>query len=95
MRTVHRYSIRPYGEQTVTMPAGAVVVHVGVKPGYGLSLWAEVDTKQPEVTYAITVHQTGLEVAAGLAHLGTFALHDEDYIGHVYGPPELLKRGRP
>ena len=72
MKTIHKFPLKPTGQQTVKMPNNAIIRHVGEQDG-NLFLWAQVvDRNEPE-DRLIEVYGTGHEVNE----------YDLDFIGTV------------
>ena len=72
MKVVYKYGLRP-GLQTLELPLGARILHVGDQYGSGM-LWALVDPEQhvlePRTLYVVG---TGMHFDHHIsAHLGTF-----------------------
>ncbi len=84
MITVHKYKLAQEAKQTVCMPAGAVMLHVGTKHGE-VYLWAKIDTNNPTGAYIIKIHGTGRPIALGDwgEYIGTVVLSHNGEVLHV------------
>lgn len=82
MKTIWKWSIDRVVE-TIPMPRGADVVHVGHDPAGILCIWAEVDSDAPLEDRVFEVFGTGHDLPAESAtHLSTWV--DGDLVLHLY-----------
>lgn len=86
-RAIWRYPLSAFGRNLsqvdITMPKGAVVLHVGLQLDI-VTLWAEVDPGAPAEARSFEIHGTGWEFQAeGRKHLGTVITADQ-FVWHVY-----------
>lgn len=91
---VFKYPLLIEGYQTVEMPAGAVVLHVGVERGVPCA-WALVDPEREPVTRVFRTVGTGHELNIpederehehlAHEHLGTYEIGEGAFVGHVFG----------
>lgn len=73
MKTVYKYTLRP-GLNTITMPASAQIISVGVDGDDQFCCWALLDPEDPDrVVKNVAVHGTGwhFELPAIKCFLGT------------------------
>lgn len=94
--TVYRYPVELVDEQTITMPAGAEILHVarrenhhsllGVGSPDAVDLWALVDPDQPPEARRIQVVGTGhaLGDTDDLTHLGSVQISGGALVFHVF-----------
>lgn len=90
MKTVYKYPVIRLGEPcTVSIPYGALLVHVGLDPSEALCVWMEVDTEElRHVSWSFRVVMTGGTVPPDTHHLGT--VRDGEYMLHVYVSHKIL-----
>uniref|UniRef100_A0AAU6W0F6 DUF7352 domain-containing protein n=1 Tax=Pseudomonas phage Nican01 TaxID=3138540 RepID=A0AAU6W0F6_9CAUD len=88
MITVHKYPVQMLEDFSVRMPFGAEVIHVAMQHGQPF-MWARVDTDQHEVSYDFGVFGTGHKMTgfpvAEAPHLGSFMMHNENLVFHLFG----------
>lgn len=76
---------------TMAMPVGAVILTVQVQHGRPV-LWAIVDREAPFEARHFLIVGTGRNMPGWderpFEYVGTFQMHDGDFVGHVF---ELLK----
>lgn len=85
MRTVHKFPLTVNGRQTIVMPEGAEVSHVGLQ-GSTVCLWALVDTEKDYKPRTFTILGTGqpLDVPGGdVKPVGSFMVADGEFVFHV------------
>lgn len=77
-------------EETIEMPKGARIIHVGFQRGT-LYVWALVDSTAPKETRNFLIYSTGdvFPIKEGisaemLSHLGTFLLDEDKIVVHVF-----------
>lgn len=58
MRTIWKYSLQ-VGENTVTAPTGAALLHFDHQPGQGLMLWFAVDPAEADKTSDLRFNVVG------------------------------------
>ena len=80
MKTVYKYSLR--SRASVELPAGAVVLHVGLDPQGQGAFWAFVDTDNDTETRRFVVTGTGHPVPDGLEFLGTYV--EGPFVWHAW-----------
>lgn len=86
MKKIYKYPIEIVDEQTLDLPTGADVVHVGHDPGGTPCLWAIIDTDAPVVSVKILVKGTGHPLPAGeIDHLGSFL--SGPFVWHLFRAP--------
>ena len=86
MQAVYKYPIETTDYQWVPMPNGAEILCVQVQRGQPC-LWAKVETADwvPVVKRAIIVVGTGHKFeGVGYKYIGSYKLHDGDFVGHVF-----------
>lgn len=84
MRTVWKFPIE-LGDQLVSLPARAEILHVGLDPQEALCLWARVDTEAPKVERTLYVTGTGTELPDGdNRYIGTIVLGP--FVWHFWEP---------
>lgn len=89
MKTVYKYRISRYGDETlVSLPKGAKVLHAALQrdPWSDIHavIWAEVDTDVEENEGRFFVmHGTGHELEGDLSHIST-CLADDGYVWHFF-----------
>jgi hypothetical protein len=84
-RSVWKFAIPDAGEFELEMPSLARVIHVDVRHGRPC-LWALVEPGHVRTMRTFYLRGTGHAVEAGLVHLGSFVLHDGDFVGHLFEP---------
>lgn len=91
MKTIFKYPLDVVGEQTITVPSGAVPLAVQAQDG-SLCLWAMVETMQPtmERRRVVRIFGTGHPVPPNHgAYVGTVQMMDGAFVWHVFlGPQE-------
>lgn len=82
-RAIFKYPLDVTDEQTVNLPFGAKVVHVGMQNDK-MYLWAEVDPKSKDDTpVTFRIFGTGHPMPeANIQHVGT--VFDGPFVWHVY-----------
>lgn len=70
--TIYKYPLHVREEQLLTIPEGAVAVHVGAQ-GRELCVWALVDRSARPVQAKVRIYGTGFAINGDLeqVHLGT------------------------
>lgn len=83
MKKVFKYELRGPVD-TVEMPSGADVVHVGLK-GDKVCLWAVVDPDAPVVRRRFEGFTTGMTIEnpGALTHLATL-VHEDGHVDHIF-----------
>lgn len=85
--TVHRYPLEVVDVQTITMPAGAEILHVARREGTAddVELWAKVDTDQPPADRRFRVAGTGHPLdGTDLTYLDSVQLAHGQVVFHVF-----------
>ena len=85
MKTTYKYPLQITDQQTVTMPAGAQILHVGLGPHGDVCLWALVDSGKPTELRHIVVTGTGHPVPDGVTYLGSVT--SGIFVWHVWEAP--------
>jgi hypothetical protein len=85
MKTIHKYPLEVKGQQTVEMPYGAQILHVGVQRNQ-ICIWAILESVKPMmVTRSFVIHGTGHPVDdTGLEHIGTVLMDDGALVWHIF-----------
>lgn len=84
MTTIYKYPLEITGEQTLALPTGAKIIHVGHDPKNDLCIWAEVQVGQ-HVTEDVRIHIFGTghpKLPVCERHLGSVVAGP--YVLHVY-----------
>jgi hypothetical protein len=87
MITIHKFTLTIEDEQTLMLPVGHVVRHIGLDPQGSPSVWIELDTNAPKIEYTASVRGTGQPVPkAGVYSLPCFAgtLVHGAFVWHVW-----------
>lgn len=83
MITIHKFPIEiKRGVQTIAMPDGARIIHVGLDPIGTPCLWARVNTAHPMTLVEVILVGTGWEMNAHGEHLGSFV--QGGFVWHVF-----------
>jgi hypothetical protein len=88
MKIIYKYKLPIEGNQTIDMPEGAVILHVG-EQDRELCLWALVDIKAKLVPTNFQIYGTGHPVqqnADFLYYLGTIQM-SYGLVWHVFNAP--------
>jgi hypothetical protein len=88
MKTVHKFRLTETGRNTVVLPIGAKVLHVGMQAGVPC-IWAYVDTTQPLEERSVYVFGTGWEMS-DVPEMPTYhgtAHTDDSLVWHVFELP--------
>ena len=101
MQTVWRFPLKFQDSQTISMPAGAKLLHVKFRNGQ-VEIWALVDTTAPYVKRLIAIRGTGqpfeYDKKPGTLlypkHVGTVFTENDELVFHVFdlGTEEGLGR---
>lgn len=78
MNVVWKFPLEMLVDQTVDMPAGAVLLHAAVQRprAWNLVVWALVDPDAPTVARRVSVVGTGVPTTVGGVHVSTFTVGD-------------------
>ena len=88
MKTIYKYSLSIVEEQTLTVPASFVPLHVGLDPQDHPCLWGAVDTASPKQTIKVFIVGTGNPLPEGVNldsstyHVGSFV--QGPFMWHVF-----------
>jgi hypothetical protein len=83
MKTIRKYQIKITGEQEITMPFGAEVIHAGLDPQGTPCLWAKVESGNSPEPVSVLMVGTGNQMPYEAdRHLGSFT--QGDYVWHVF-----------
>jgi hypothetical protein len=78
MITIHKYQLETVGEQTIDLPSGAVILHVGLDCDKTLCFWAMVDNKETVMVrtpfYIIGTGHPWPTVDEGVHHIGSVVI---------------------
>jgi hypothetical protein len=88
MKSIYKYTLGPAGRQTIDIPTGFKVRHVGPQrvtsaTMEGIQLWAEVDPNAPTVAATFEMAGTGHPVPVTGIYCGTAVMGD-GFIWHIY-----------
>lgn len=85
MTTIWKFPIRVADEQSVRMPEGAKILHVGVQ-NETPCLWAMVESTAPQESRIIAMRGTGHPASGleGAAFLGTIFMYGGQLVFHVF-----------
>lgn len=88
MKRIFKWTLVVTDRQTIDMPAGFKVRHVGPQrptssTADGVQLWAEVDDNAPTVAATFEMYGTGHALQNTGIYCGTAAMAD-GYVWHVY-----------
>lgn len=85
MKTIYKYPLQLTNLQTVMLPTGAQVLHVGMQDDT-INLWALVDTFNPLEAQEVWMVGTGRAMPfSPVGYLGT--VFDDGYVWHVFLQP--------
>jgi len=89
MKTIHKYRLSIADHQTIQIPYGSEVVHIGLDTSGTPCVWARVETEEPMAERQFWIVGTGQpqpEFPANTCtdYLGTFV--QDQFVWHVYGP---------
>lgn len=90
---VYKYDLPVVDRQTLRLPRGFTLLHVGEQGGQ-LKLWALVDPEKPPESVDICIAGTGHDWPAGFRHLGTVEV-SYGLVWHVGVEPRKVYRGTP
>lgn len=81
-----KYTLTTKPEQTLRMPEGATILHTAVQRG-APCIWARAQTgaQLKPRRFALTV--TGKDYDQGGRYVGTFLLHEGDFVAHLFELP--------
>lgn len=84
-KRIYKYPLILMGRQTIELPHGARVLHVGVQRGV-LNLWVEIDTSAVHADKrTFYVYGTGHDIAHDVGlYIGTVLTEDQQYVWHVF-----------
>lgn len=82
MRTVYKYPITVTDQQTIMLPSGYKIVHVGRDAYQRPAIWAEVSTDEPEFPVIVNLIGTGRQIPGGTIYRGSF--NERIFVWHVY-----------
>lgn len=86
-QTIYKYPLRLTDVQTINLPIGGRILHVGMQHGV-ITLWAIVDGEKPRVDREIYIFGTGHPIrgAKHLNYLGTVNAPEDgtEFIWHVF-----------
>lgn len=94
LNTIWKFPLRLAEKQTVSMPADAVLLHLGFDGNVArpvMCMWAAVDADAPKVDVEIIIVGTGHP----LPHVGTFlgTVIDGSFVWHLFtGPAHTMQR---
>lgn len=80
---IYKYPLAVVEDQNILMPAGAKVLHVAEQHGV-LTLWARVNTDNPDEFHTILIRGTGDVYPTYAHHLGTVLLNDGYLVLHIF-----------
>ena len=84
METVYKYDLEIVYEQTVQMPAGAVVLTVQMQHDRP-RIWVRCDPSKPTVDRKFYTHGTGHRIMDVTAqYVGTYQTHNGALVLHVF-----------
>ena len=90
--SVWKYEIEVDETFTREMPEHARVLHVGVQAGTPC-MWVQVAPGNKIETRTFHCHGTGHSIPLGRVHLGSFMLLDGAFVGHLFEPDAIARRG--
>ena len=83
-KVIWKYPLKIAAAQTVMMPAGAVLLSVGLQ-NQSPQLWAEVDPVQPPTPRPVLMAGTGHALPGSrMRLLGRLDVNEGEFIFHVY-----------
>lgn len=82
MRTVYKYTLAVVREQTVFMPHGAFIRRTAWQSA-GPTIWAEVDTDQPDEERMILIIGTG-EKFPDVSKIYLDTVFEDPFVWHIY-----------
>lgn len=87
MKVIYKYILKPESKQILRLPKGAIVLHVDIQYIDQLTIWCEVDTKQPKEDRHFEIIGTGQEIED--LHPNWFRLFigtvmPKEYVWHIY-----------
>ena len=85
MAAIWKFQLAVVGRQVLMVPEGPVPLCVQVQRGQPC-LWLRVDPSKSAQPYTVLVVGTGheREDIADALYVGSFQLHDGDFVGHVF-----------
>lgn len=89
MKTIYKYPLKITGRQTVSMPAGAVLLTVQSQDGHPC-LWAEVEQSRPKEDAPIKMCGTGHPAPDG-EYIGTVQI--DGFVWHYFDARDAEARG--
>jgi hypothetical protein len=88
---VWKFPLAQTDEQVVSMPEGAIILHVGEQQGQ-LCLWALIVPDAPKVDRHIIIRGTGRDLPHDVGpYIGSVLMHGGSLVLHVFGaavPPD-------
>lgn len=83
MKTIWKAHLRPIFRQTVEMPKGAKLLHVG-KQGEEMFVWFMCDPKAETEMRAFEVCGTGHDIPADFTYVGTVVTYEGTLVWHIF-----------
>lgn len=96
MRTIHKQHLKTEDYQTIEVPLGFEIIHVGVQHGEP-TIWYECDTEMPIQIIEILCFGTGFKLPdsgtpdGAVKHIGSFVTNDDFCVWHFYQKLGLTK----
>lgn len=84
--SIWKYPLETTDEQIINVPVGAEFLSVQVQHGQPC-IWAKVNTQENVIVRAkVVIVGTGHPAnhTDGMMFLGTYQLHDSNFVGHVF-----------
>ena len=81
MKTIFKYTLHMFSEQTIDMPKGAQLLTAQMQNGVPC-VWALVDTNADDAKRTIFIHGTGHEIIHDHPWVATF--QDRAFVWHVF-----------
>lgn len=83
MTRVYKYTLQTELRQTINVPRNSLFRHVGLDPKGQMSIWFEVDSKEPSVKMEIDLFPTGIAIdGSPRTFLGTVIT--SHHVWHIY-----------
>jgi len=84
MRVVYKYALDAEVTQTVSLPTGAIIRHVGPQNGV-MQLWADVDPNTTDrEDRTVMLAPSGCWIEDGMTYTNTIKTIEADIVLHVY-----------
>ena len=84
MNTIHKYPLEITDRQTITIPNGYQIAHIGLDPQGDPCIWAAVNTDRSRIPIEVFIVGTGNPIPKNIEnrHIGSFV--QAPFVWHVF-----------